>query len=322
MAGLPQDSTHLSSEPSEELIEEFTGLVETQFAKASIMRNYADVRKVTNTDTLINRRLGRTTLQKVQAGVRPEATPTKHGRVSVTVDTIVLARDNQDLLNEFQADINVRSLIAEDHGKELGKFFDQAFIILTIKGALASAPANLNGAIGAGKNVELAAANDELDPDKLEDAIASLLVEMQEEDIDTSECVIFVRPTQYRTLYKNDKLISKEFSKENGDYADGEVMTLGGSQIVSTARIPTAAITNHKLSNANNGNAYNVSAAEADAVAVIMHPRSLLAGETIPLTAAIYYDKKELQWFIDSYLAFAVAVNRPDVCGAVFKYSP
>lgn len=317
---LPTDSTHLSSQPSDELIEQFTGMVEKQFAKASIMRQYANVRAVKNTDTLINRRLGKTTLQKVTAGVRPNANATSHGRVSVTVDTVVLARDNQDLLNDFQSDFDVRSELAEDQGKELGKFFDEAFIIQAIKGALASAPTDVDS-IGDGKNVELAAANDELDPDKLEDAIAGLIVDMQEEDIETDQCVIFVRPTQYRVLYKNDKLVSKDFSKDNGDFADGKVMTLHGSRIVSTARIPTAAITDHKLSNASNSNAYDVSAAEADAVAVILHPRSLLAGETIPLTSKIHWSDVELQWFIDSYLAFGVAVNRPDVCGTVFKYS-
>lgn len=321
MTGLPTDSSHLSSLPSDEMIEQFTGMVETQFAKTAIMRAYANVRTVRNTDTLINRRLGKTTLTKVTAGVRPDATSTKHGRVTVTVDTIILARDNQDLLNDFQEDIDVRSELAEDQGKELGKFFDEAFIIQAIKGSLQSAPSGLNGAIGAGKNVELAAANDEADADKLEDAIAGLLVDMQEEDIDTDECVIFVRPTEYRTLYKHDKLVDKDFSSDNGDFADGMVKTLHGSRIVSTARIPTAAISGHKLSNAANGNAYDVSATEADAVAVILHPRSLLAGETIPMTSQIHYSDVELQYFIDSYMAFGVTVNRPDVCGAVFKYS-
>lgn len=315
---LPTDSSHLSSQPSSELIDEFTGLVENQFTKASIMRAYATVRKVTGTDTLINRRIGRSALQKVTAGVRPDATPTKYGRAQVTVDTIILSRHNQDLLNDFQADINVRAELAEDQGKELGKFFDEAFIIMGIKGSLQTAPADVDS-IGAGKNVELATIGDETDPDKLEDAIAGLLVEMQEEDIDTAEVVIMVRPTEYRTLYKNDKLVDKDFSADNGDFANGKVMTLHGSRIVSTARIPTAAIANHKLSNDQNGNAYDVSAAEAKAVAVLLHPKSLLAGETIPLMSEIYYEKSELQWFVDSFMAFAVSVNRPDVCGAVFK---
>jgi hypothetical protein len=317
---LPTDSSHLSSLPADEMVEEFLGMVEVQFAKAAIMRAYAKVRTVKNTDTVINRRLGKTSLKKVTAGVRPDAAPTKHGRVSLTVDTIILARDNQDLLNDFQSDIDVRSELAMDQGKEIGKFFDEAFIIQGIKGALATAPTDVDS-IGAGKNVELAAANDELDPDKLYDAITTLLVEMQEEDIDTSEVVVFVRPTQYKVLLDHDKLMDADFTSDNGDFAQAKIKTIFGSRIVSTARIPTAAISGHFLSNATNGNAYDVSATEADAVAVLLHPKSLLAGETIPLTSQIWYSKEELQYFVDSYTSFGVTINRPDVCGAVFKYS-
>lgn len=317
---LPTDSSHLSDQPSAELIEQFTGTVETQFTKDSIMRQYADVRPVKGTDTLINRRLGRTTLKKVTAGVRPDAASTPQGRTSVTVDTIILARDNQALLNDFQSDFNVRAAIGEDHGKEMAKFFDEAFIIQGIKGSLAAAPSGLNGAIGAGKNVELAAANDELDADKVEEAIATIVTEMREEDIDVENSIIFVRPTTYRVLSKHGKLVNMDYSGGNGDFSKTSVQTVAGVRVVSTARIPNAAITNHKLSNAANNFAYDVSAAEADAIAVILHPKSLLAGETIPLMSDVHYDKVELQWFIDSMMAFAVAVNRPDCCGAVFKY--
>ena len=95
--------------------------------------------------------------------------------------------------------------------------------------------------------------------------------------------------------------------------------TIKGVRVISTARIPKAAITGHRLSNAANGNAYDVSATEAKTVAVIMHPKSLLAGETIPLQSDIWFSKEEKQWFIDSFMAFAVTVNRPDVCGRVLK---
>jgi hypothetical protein len=99
-----------------------------------------------------------------------------------------------------------------------------------------------------------------------------------------------------------------------------QVQECAGVRIVKTSRIPQAAITNHFLSNTGNGNAYDVSAAQAKAVAVIMHPKSLFAGETIPLTSDVWFNREEKQWFIDSFLAFGVTVNRPDCCGAVFRF--
>ena len=319
---IPTDSTHLSDQDRADMIEEFGGMVDSQFAKASMMRKFVPVQNITGTDTKIMRRAGKTTLQKVTDGVRPGATKTNFGKVAVTVDTLILARDNQALLNTFQADFNVRAELAKDHGKELGKFFDEAFLIQAIKSANLSAPANLNGAFGAGKPRTLAAALDEQDPDKLYAKIASIITEMQEEDIDTDECAIFVRPTEYDVLTNHDKLMSRDFSTANGDFADGKLLTIKGCPLVQTARIPKAAITGHKLSNENNDNAYDVSAAEARAKAVILHPQSLLAGETIPLQSKIHYSDVELQWFIDAYMAFGVTNRRPDVCGAVFAAAP
>lgn len=318
-ANIPTDSSHLSDLAQSEMIEQYAGAVDSQFAKSSVMRGIFPVNPIRNTDTSIVRRVGRTEIKALQAGVRPEASKTNFGRTAVTVDTVILARDNRSMLNEFQTDFNARAELGKDHGKELGKFFDEAFLIQGIKGAGLSAPAGLNGAIGAGKVETLASAGDEEDPDLLYAKIARIIVRMQEEDIDTEECVIFVRPTQHEVLLNNDKLVSRDFSEGNGNFALGKVMTMMGSPIMPTARIPQAAITAHPLSNPDNGNAYDLTAAQATATAVILHPWSLLAGETIPLQSDVFFDKVERQWFIDSFMAFGVSNRRPDVCGVVNK---
>lgn len=307
------------------LLEQYGGEVESQFKKSAIMRQYAKVRPVRGTDTITNNRVGRTTLKALTPGVRPAAEPTPFGKVSLTVDTVVLARDNRSMLNDLQTHFDARMELAQDHGKEIGFFFDQAFIIMAIKGSNAAAPVLGDGSankqsIGAGKHVTLAADLDELDPDKLEAAIGGIIVAMEEEEIPVEELVVFVRPTEFDTLLQHNKLMSSIFTNDNGDYAKGQIYQIKGARIVKTARIPTAAINGHFLSNATNGNAYDVSANEAKAAAVILHPKSLLAGETIPLTSDVWFNREEKQWFIDSFLAFGVTVNRPDVCGAVFKH--
>jgi hypothetical protein len=306
------------------LLEQYGGEVESQFKKSATMRQYAKVRSVRGTDTISNNRVGRTTLKALTPGVRPQAEVTPFGKVSLTVDTVVLARDNRSMLNDLQVHFDARMELAQDHGKELGFFFDQAFIIMAIKGSTAAAPVLGDGtaskqSIGAGKNKTLTTALDELDPDKLAAAITGLIVAMEEEEIPVEELVVFVRPTQFQVLLNNNKLISRDFAAGNGDYAKGIIYEINGARIVKTARVPTAVIAGHFLSNTANGNAYDVSAAQAKAVAVILHPKSLLAGETIPLTSDIWFNREEKQWFIDSFLAFGVTINRPDVCGAVFK---
>lgn len=303
-------------------VEQYGGEVETQFVKSSFMRQYVKIRPVRGTDVVTNDRMGKTALQKVVPGVRPSSASPEFDNISVKVDTIVLARSNVALLDDFQEHYDTRAELGMDHGKEIGKFFDEAFIIQAIKAA------RITYGTGAGETpapdgfqdgtvITLAAAGDENDPDKLQRAIEDAAQGIEEKDVDLDGGVIMVRPAQYYTLLRNDKLISTEFSLGNGNYANGMVLRSVGLPIVKTNRIPAAAISGHYLSNAGNGNAYDVSAAEAKAVAVVMLPRALLAGETIPLTSKVYYSDIELQWFIDSYLAFGVTPNRAEHAAVV-----
>ena len=240
---IPADSTHLSDQAIADMIEQYGGAVDSQFAKKSMMRNFVDVKSVKGTDTILNRRVGKTSLTTLTAGVRPAAAKTSFGSTSLTIDTVVMARDNRSMLNEFQIDFNARAELGKDHGKELGKLFDESMLIAGIKGAAASAPAGLNGAFGAGTTAALATAGDELDPTKFYTALETGVVSMQLKDMDTDECVIFVTPTQYAVLLNNDKLVNQDYSKENGDFANGMFKTVMGVPVVQTNRLPTAAIT-------------------------------------------------------------------------------
>ena len=122
-------------------------------------------------------------------------------------------------------------------------------------------------------------------------------------------------------LQQAEQIINGEYLTADGNKLTGVAMFKAwGIPVISSNNLPSTVITGHPLSNANNGNAYDVSAAEAKCKAVIMHPRSLLAAESIPLTSDVWYDKGTFQWYIDSYLAYGVTVNRPDLCGAVFSF--
>ena len=305
-------------------IEQYGGAVESQFVKSSIMREYFTLKRIVGTDTVTNDRIGKTSLQAVVPGTRPTSSAPEFDNISVKVDTVVLARSNVALLHDFQAHYNVRAEIGTDHGKEIGKFFDEAFLIQGMKAArtvvgTAAGEQPAPDGFQSGTVVTLAAASDELDPDKLQRAIEDMCQDIEEKDVDIMEAVIFVPVAQYYTLLRNDKLISGDYSTGNGDYAKGMVLRSNGVRLVKTNRMPTAAVSGHYLSNAGNNNAYDVSAAEAKAVAILLMPKALLAGETIPLTSDVYYDKPELQWFIDSYLAFGVTPNRVEVAGVIDK---
>lgn len=325
-------------------IEEYGGEVEHRFLKKSFMRQFFKFKSVRGTDTITNDRIGNSALQKVTRGVRPTDSAPTFDNISVKVDTIVLARTNQFLLDDFLAHIDTRKEVGMEHGKEIGKFFDESFVVQGIKAAqitnqdptgtklggwtgktdgtyveiVRTAPEGFQG----GTCIELGAANDELDPDKMDRAIQDLCQGIEEKDKELEDAVILVRPAQYYALLRNDKLLDRDFSTENGDYAQGKILRANGVRIQVTNRFPKDSDVGqtHFLSNAGNGNAYDVTQADANCVALLLMPKALLAGETIPLTSKVYYSDVELQWFIDSYLAYGVTPNRSECAGGIFKY--
>jgi hypothetical protein len=299
-------------------IDEYAGEVEKRFVKKSIIRQFVPVRPVRGTDTITNDVMGSTTLKAVGRGAK-RVDPDEAGfdKITLTVDTIILARNQVALLDQFQNRYDVRMELGQDHGKEIGKFFDEAFIIqgvkcsnLTTVGENGTATGITNGI---SNSVTLTSAGDEADPDKLQRGIEDVCQKIEEGDVDLEGGVILVAPAEYYTLLRNDRLINSQYSTANGDFAEGTILKSCGLPLIKTNRIPSAAVTDHKL-----GSAYNVSAAEAKCKALVLLPKSLLAGESIPLTSDVWYNKEELQWFIDSYLAFGVTPNRHDQCGGVF----
>lgn len=330
---LPADNTHLSDFDRTDMIEQYGGVVDAQIAKRSIMRQFVDMHMIKGTDTKSVRRMGDSTLQGINdaaAGQEMSATPRNFDRAQVTVDTVILARDTRALLNEFQTDFNAKREIGIDHGKEIAKFFDAALLSMGVKSALSNvangvADAAIKGnqgrdlgdAFKSGYHNELVAAGDEADPDKLYEAFSGIIIEMEENDVDVEETALFVRPREYDVLMNNDKLINRDFSKDNGDFADGTIKTVHGVPIVKTPRL---ADTNIDLSILSDGSEYVPTGIEVNCKGLILHPNSLLGGETIPLTSNVHYNELRLSWFIDSYLAFGAAPRRPDQTGAVFAF--
>lgn len=321
-------------------IEQYGGEVEHRILKDSFMRQFFNFKSVRGTDTITNDRMGFTALQKVSRGVRPTDSSPTFDNISVKVDTLVLARTNQFLLDDFLEHLNVRKEVGMEHGKTIGKFFDEAFIIQGIKAAQitntdpagvslggweGSAPTNISRTapegFQGGTTIILGTAGDETDADALELAIQDLCLKIEEKDVELNGGVILVRPAQYYALLRNDKLISRDYSEMNGDYAKGQVLQANGVRIQTTNRFPAlagGAVSGHFLSNAGNGNAYDTTVNDAKCVALFLQPKALLAGETIPLTSKVYYSDIELQWFIDSYLAFGVTPNRAEMAAAIF----
>ena len=306
------------------VIEEFTGMVEGTINRKSILADHIPVRQVKGTATFTNHAVGKSTLQKVVPGVALDGIKSDFSKNQVTVDTTIAAREFFPILDVFQTQMDTRREVATEQGKEIAKFKDQAFLIQAIKAARLAESAYSAGAAGkpaghsGGSRTTVATLADAQDPAKLYAALTDTLVKMEQKDVDprSDDVVIVVRPQFYNTLIQAEQLVNTQYVTATGNKVnDGWVLKTAGVPVFSSNNLPNSNIAGHFLSNAFNSNAYDGDFSKT--VAAIFSPRAIMAGETIPVTSDVFFDKLMLSWCVHSYLAFAVGPNRAEYAAEV-----
>jgi hypothetical protein len=309
-------------------LEEFTGVVESTIERKSALKGMIPIRPVRGASVLTNFAVGGSTLQRANpGGPAPDGTGTDFAKRTLTVDTVILARAILPLLETFQTSYDARKEIGLEHGKKIAKFTDQSFFIQAIKaGLLTDSAYRGSGAAGkpldhfGGSQQTLAAAGDSLDPAKLYAAVANLFVKMEEKDVDprNDDVMIALRPAEFYTLLQNEQLIDGTYKTAEGTNIQAQLLKAYGVPVVSSTNFPGGlTISGHLLSNANNSNAYDGDFTKV--VGCAFSPRALLAGETIPLTTDVFWDKVTKQWFVDAHLAYGVTPNRAEFSGVILK---
>ena len=314
-------------------LEEYTGIVEGTIARKSALQGLVPVRTVKGTSVIQSYAVGESTLQGISSAGTPasavapggtvDGTKNKFSKNTMTIDTLVLARSVFPVLDVWQTQYDARREVGMEHGKKIAKFLDQAFFIQAMKAGVATASkfAGVDGAGHSGASqVTLSGASDYLDPAKLFAAIADLFVSMEGKDVDPrgDDVVIAVKPREFYTLLQNEQLINTEYKTSEGTSIQAFVLKAYGVPVISSNNYPGGStITDHLLSNADNSAAYDITATKH--VAVAFSPRALMAGQTIPLTTAVFWDEKTKMWFVDAHLAFGVAPHRVEFSGVILN---
>jgi hypothetical protein len=299
------------------ITEKFTGVVEGTLNRRSVIKPMIAMEQVVGTDTIRADAVGESVIQVLsqsagQAAI-PDGSPADFSKINLTVDTVVLARTTFATIDEYQQNFDKLAKVAEEHGKKMAKFIDQAFFIQAAKSAaLANSAygATMDGHFG-GYTKTLSAAGDATDPAKLYAAILDVLEKMSAKDVDVlaDGVVIAVKPAQYFALAQNEFLIRGDYITSYGNTVNVNMLKAWGVPVMmSNNYMGGLNITAHQLSNARNSNAYNGDFTKH--VATAFAPKSLLAGETIPLQSKMFYSDTRKLWFVDAWTAFGVTPNR------------
>lgn len=303
-------------------IEQFTGEVYQTLNRLSVLAPRVKMRSVRGTSVITANSVGKSTLQKVTPGAAPDGTVNKFGKVSMTIDTLIIARDVIPLLEDFQTNYDSRSEIAQEHGKEHAKFFDQTFFIQAIKAGLLTANTfgtTSDGHTG-GTQVDLVGASDHQDPALLYQGLVDLITGLRKKDVDPvmDGMILGVGHDEFATLSMNELLINSEYKLADGTSIPQMVLKAHGVPVIpSNNFVGGQNISGHLLSNANNSNAYDGDFTKV--LAVAFAPKALMAGETIPLQSKVWFNDEYKQWFIDAWRSFGVSPAQAAFAGVLRK---
>lgn len=301
-------------------IEEYTGIVENTIARKSALTGFIPLRTLKGTNTATSFGVGESTLQKVTPGTTPDSTTSKFGKRSVSVDTLILARNSFPLLETFQTSYDARKEVGTEHGKKIAKFFDQALFIQAIKSAQETAPMYgfTSGGWAGGTQVTMAGGSDHLDPAQLYSYVNDLFTGMEQKDVDprTDDVMLALQPREFNTLLQNEQLIDSNYLTSEGVSIQGHILKAYGCMVINSNNFPAFTnVTGHLLSNSDNSNAYDGDFTKV--VAIAFSPKAVLGASTIPLTTAVFWHELSKNWFVDAHLAFAATPNRPDFAGVI-----
>ncbi|WWO60254.1 major capsid protein [Xanthomonas phage SB3] len=322
-----QNQINQAGDPNALMTAQFSGEVEHTFMEESVLEKFIPRRAVKGTNTLTKKAIGRTKLQRLNRGEAPDGTQVDFSKASITVDTVILSRHSLFDLDVIQTDIDARKEIAIEQGQEIAEFIDQTFCIAGAHAAAQTVSAYSQGST-TGKpeghfgatQVKMNAAGDENDPAKFYHKIGELVAKMRKKKVNarTAGLILIVDPDQYHVLMDSEQIINGQYLTSDGNkLSDIPQFKAWGIPVVESIHLPQGVISGHYLSNPANNNFYDGDF--TGLVALMISPKALLAGESIPLTSKVWYSDAAKCWFVDSWMSFAVGLDRVEYAGRIDK---
>lgn len=326
----PNDLTNVAVSASGEvdslLIEKFNGKVNEQYMKGENLLGHFDVQTVTGTNTVSNKYLGDTEIQVLAPGQSPKATPTQVDKNQLVIDTTVIARNTVAHIHDVQGDINgLKPKLAVNQAKQLKKMEDEMVVQQLLLGAISNTKAKRGKPRVRGHGYSIAVEINEAtaleSPHYIMAAVEYALEQQLEQEVDINDIAIIMPWKYFNALRDADRIVDKTYTiSVSGQTITGFVLSSYNVPVIPSNRFPkyTEGQAHHKLSNNDNGNRYDSTAAMNGAVAVLFSADALLVGRTIDVTGDIFYVKTEKTYYIDTFMAEGAIPDRWESVGAVF----
>ena len=282
----------------------FSGEVLATFGRENQMLNMTTVRTISSGKSAQFPVTGTIASGYHTVGNEIVGTQVKHNEKIINIDDMLLAHAFLAEIDELKNHYDVRSIYSKEMGQALAKKVDQHLLQLIV---LASAGASTITGGNGGSNV--IDADCKTNATSMVASIFEAVQKLDEKDVPTSDRYCVVTPDIYYQLSNIDKLVSRDFSSNNGDFAKGQVVMVGGVRIVKSNTAVTA-FTDQSSAISGTNNTYNVDAQHVGAV--VFHKSAVGSVKLKDLVLENTYDPRRLGNLMTARLAMGSGILRPE----------
>jgi len=282
----------------------FSGEVLASFGRENQMLNMTTVRTIASGKSAQFPVTGTIASSYHTVGNEIVGTQVKHNEKVINIDDMLLANAFLAEIDELKNHYDVRSIYSKEMGQALAKKVDQHLLQLTVLASQAAT--TITGGSG---GTQITDSDAKTNATSMIASVFDAIQALDEKDVPSSDRYCIVTPDVYYQLSNVDKLVSRDFSSNNGDFSKGQVVMIGGVRIIKSNTAVTA-FTDQSSAITGTNNTYNVNAATI--AGVVFHKSAVGTVKLKDLVLENTYDPRRLGNLMTARLALGHGILRPE----------
>ena len=291
----------------------FSGEVLSAFGRENQMMNMTSVRNIQSGKSSSFPVTGKIQAEYHSAGNEILGSSVKQTEKVINIDDMLISSTFVAEVDELKNHFDVRSIFSNEMGRALAKKVDKHLLQLIVKASRATA--NISGDTGAG--TEIVDADADTNMTSLIESVFEGIQKLDENDVPSTERYMVVTPDIYYKLANVDKLVSRDFSANNGDFGKGSVVAIGGVPVIKSNTAVDAYVNSATDSATGQNNDYLVNA--SDVVATIFQRGAIGTVKRKDLTLESTYDPRRMGTLMTARMMVGHNILRPECAVSINK---
>ena len=283
----------------------FSNEVLSQFTRENQMLGMSTVRTIANGKSATFPVTGTVTAGYHTAGNEITGQAIKHNEKIINLDDMLLADVFVAEVEELKNHYDVRAEYSRQMASALSNKVDKHLLSLAILASQGSA--TITGTNG-GDEITDADAN--TNATSLISSVFEAIQKLDEKNVPTEGRVCIVAPDQYYQLANVDKLVNRDFSRDNGDFGKGTVLSIGGVPIVKSNT--AVEVFGQDLSSAISGTNNTYTGDFSNHYAVVMHRSAIGTVKRKDLVMESTYDPRRIGTLMTGRMLMGSGILRPE----------